>query len=1199
MSMKRARLMIVLVTVLALVLAACAEAAPTATPTSAPTEVPPTEEPTVEPTEEATEEPTVEPTEEPTEEPTAEPTEEATEEAVAVAQATEEATEEPEAEATEEATEEPVVEEPGTIVEIAVDNEDFSTLVAAVTAADLVETLSGEGPFTVFAPTNAAFEAALEALGLTAEELLADTELLTSVLTYHVVAGEVLAETVVTLETATTVQGSDISIAVVDGGVVLNDSVNVVATDIMASNGVIHVIDGVLLPPAGEPEAEATEDAASEDLADAAARLVTVAPDGTVVVGVATTLSGEGLVPFGEDIRRGVELALADRPTVTVNGVEFAVALEVQDDQCNDVGGQAVANRFASDERIVAVVGPMCSSACRTAAVIFDREGYTTISSSCTAVDLTSAETGFASFNRTTPNDDAQGNFAAEYIYNELGVRRLATVDDSSTYGAGLVAVVRQRFEELGGTVVFVDSITVGDTDFRDVLDNAAAEDPELIYFGGFNAEGARLVEQRAEAGLENIPFMGADGIWGPEFIALGGSAAAGAYATSPVSAESEAYTAFVAAYEETFNTAPTAAFHAYAYDGKNMILDAIEAVGTLDEAGNLVIDRDALAAYIRTYGAEEPVVGLSGVLSCDGTGECATGGIAMFQVVDGAWVRLDAAAEATDEAATEEATEEPVVEEPGTIVEIAVDNEDFSTLVAAVTAADLVETLSGEGPFTVFAPTNAAFEAALEALGLTAEELLADTELLTSVLTYHVVAGEVLAETVVTLETATTVQGSDISIAVVDGGVVLNDSVNVVATDIMASNGVIHVIDGVLLPPAGEPEAEATEDAASEDLADAAARLVTVAPDGTVVVGVATTLSGEGLVPFGEDIRRGVELALADRPTVTVNGVEFAVALEVQDDQCNDVGGQAVANRFASDERIVAVVGPMCSSACRTAAVIFDREGYTTISSSCTAVDLTSAETGFASFNRTTPNDDAQGNFAAEYIYNELGVRRLATVDDSSTYGAGLVAVVRQRFEELGGTVVFVDSITVGDTDFRDVLDNAAAEDPELIYFGGFNAEGARLVEQRAEAGLENIPFMGADGIWGPEFIALGGSAAAGAYATSPVSAESEAYTAFVAAYEETFNTAPTAAFHAYAYDGKNMILDAIEAVGTLDEAGNLVIDRDALAAYIRTYGAEEPVVGLSGVLSCDGTGECATGGIAMFQVVDGAWVRLDAAAE
>lgn len=135
---------------------------------------------------------------------------------------------------------------------------------------------------------------------------------------------------------------------------------------------------------------------------------------------------------------------------------------------------------------------------------------------------------------------------------------------------------------------------------------------------------------------------------------------------------------------------------------------------------------------------------------------------------------------------------------EPGTIVEVASANEDFSTLVAAITAAGLGETLSGEGPFTVFAPTNEAF-AALPA-GLLDKLLLAENkDVLVKILTYHVLADEVMAAAV-TAGDATTVEGSTIAITT-DGGVKVNDA-TVTATDVPASNGVIHVIDKVIVPP-------------------------------------------------------------------------------------------------------------------------------------------------------------------------------------------------------------------------------------------------------------------------------------------------------------------------------------------------------------------------------------------------------------
>ena len=132
-----------------------------------------------------------------------------------------------------------------TIVEVAANNEDFTTLVAAVKAADLAETLSGEGPFTVFAPTNEAFEKLPEG---TVEMLLKpeNKEKLVAILTYHVVPGKVMAADVKTMEVET-VEGSKANVKVADDKVMI-DGAEVIATDVEASNGVIHVIDTVIMP---------------------------------------------------------------------------------------------------------------------------------------------------------------------------------------------------------------------------------------------------------------------------------------------------------------------------------------------------------------------------------------------------------------------------------------------------------------------------------------------------------------------------------------------------------------------------------------------------------------------------------------------------------------------------------------------------------------------------------------------------------------------------------------------------------------------------------------------------------------------------------------------------------------------------------------------------------------------------------------
>ena len=159
-------------------------------------------------------------------------------------------------------------------------------------------------------------------------------------------------------------------------------------------------------------------------------------------------------------------------------------------------------------------------------------------------------------------------------------------------------------------------------------------------------------------------------------------------------------------------------------------------------------------------------------------------------------------AAEEMAEESTDEMAEES--EGAGTIVDVASSTDGFSTLVAAVTAAGLAETLSGEGPFTVFAPTDDAF-AALPAGVLDALLLPENKDVLTKILTYHVVPGQVMAADVTDGDVAT-VEGQTIALSTADGVTV--NGAKVIQADVVADNGVIHVIDAVILPPDVDPAA-------------------------------------------------------------------------------------------------------------------------------------------------------------------------------------------------------------------------------------------------------------------------------------------------------------------------------------------------------------------------------------------------------
>ena len=206
----------------------------------------------------------------------------------------------------------------------------------------------------------------------------------------------------------------------------------------------------------------------------------------------------------------------------------------------------------------------------------------------------------------------------------------------------------------------------------------------------------------------------------------------------------------------------------------------------------------------------------------------------------------------------------------PADIVDTAVAAGDFTTLVAAVQAAGLVDALKGEGPFTVFAPTDAAF-AALPAG--TVDALLADpTGDLTQILLYHVVSGKVMAGDLSEGLTAATLQGKDLTFTLADGAKV--NGVNIVATDIETSNGVIHVIDAVLLPPADEAAMEAAAEATAEPMAEATAE-----PMAEAAAAPMTDAAPETMPVTGGETTPLLPLAVAGLALVALAGAAFVTS--------------------------------------------------------------------------------------------------------------------------------------------------------------------------------------------------------------------------------------------------------------------------------------------------------------------------------
>ncbi|MHB0877966.1 MAG: branched-chain amino acid ABC transporter substrate-binding protein [Anaerolineae bacterium] len=357
---------------------------------------------------------------------------------------------------------------------------------------------------------------------------------------------------------------------------------------------------------------------------------VTVRKGELIKIGFGAALSGAGLDVLGIDEQRGAELALADRGDV----LGFGVTLVAEDDLCSAEGGTTVANKFVADPSIVAVIGQMCSSGSLAAMDIYQQHHYTMVSPSSTGVVLTTR--GNTSFNRVCWNDKIQGPAAAQFLREVLGVERIATIHDGSPYGEGLVGAMGDAFKALGGTVVAQEAVNVGDTDMRSLLERIKATDPQAIYFGGFVAEGAYLASQRVDVGMQDVYFMGADGILATDFIKAAGAAGEGVYASAANPAEAGAgLDAFLAAYQAKYGEEPPAPFHGQAYDAAMVVMNAIEQVGKVDSAGNLTIGRKALSDAIR---ATKDYQGLTGTITCDANGDCGTGTVAVSEVQSGAY---------------------------------------------------------------------------------------------------------------------------------------------------------------------------------------------------------------------------------------------------------------------------------------------------------------------------------------------------------------------------------------------------------------------------------------------------------------------------------------------------------------------------------------------------------------------------------
>ena len=367
---------------------------------------------------------------------------------------------------------------------------------------------------------------------------------------------------------------------------------------------------------------------------------VAVAAGDPIKIGSLLVITGVNS-SLGLDSQYGVEMALdyMDGTFDDTNGqiMGHDVVLVAEDDGCSAEGGTAGANKLAADTQIVAVIGTSCSSAALgTADKILGDKGVTLLSPSNTAPALTDAAIRNPFYFRTAHNDKLQGAAVADFAFTQEGLTTAATVHDGSPYAEGLANAFAESFTALGGTVTSQDAIQVGDTDFSGVLASIQAESPQLLYFPIFVGEGSLLVQQAKTTLGDSVVLAGSDGLWSDDFYAAAGDSVflSGPDVTAFAGDAALYADIFLPRYAEKYGSEPLSAFHAHSWDATNMLLAAIDEVA-IEDGDTLYIPRTALRDAI---GATSGLVGITGSITCNATGDCQPSAtIAVFDVVGGA----------------------------------------------------------------------------------------------------------------------------------------------------------------------------------------------------------------------------------------------------------------------------------------------------------------------------------------------------------------------------------------------------------------------------------------------------------------------------------------------------------------------------------------------------------------------------------
>ncbi|MFP2995893.1 fasciclin domain-containing protein [Spongiivirga sp. MCCC 1A20706] len=656
----------------------------------------------------------------------------------------------------------PSLQDLPSIVDIATGDENFSTLVSALSSADLVETLQGDGPFTVFAPTNAAFEKL---------EAIPEGEALKEVLLYHVAAGKLTAADIVEAGTVVTLNdGAEITVEMIDDKVILNGTIEVAVANIMASNGIVHVINDVLIPPLPSIVDIATSDDNFSTLvgALASADLVeTLQGEGPFTVFAPTNDAFDKLdaIPGGEALKDillyhvaagkfDAATLLADGKVKTIQGAEITVEKIGDDVILNGMVKVVAADIMASNGIVHVIDTVLIPQLPSIVEIATGDDNFSTLVTALASADLVETLQGEGPFTVFAPTNDAFAKLDAlpegDALKDVLLYHVAAGKFDAATLLAdGKVTTIQGTdvtVEKVGDDVILNGMVKVVIADIMasngivHVIDTVLIPTlPSIVDIATGDENFSTLVSALSSADLvETLQGDGPFTVFAPTNDA---------FAKLNALPEGDALKQ-VLLYHVASGKFDAATLLA---DGKVTTIQGDEV--TVEKVGDDVILNGTVKVVVADIMASNGIV----------------------HVIDTVLI--------------------PPVP---SIVDIVVENDDFSTLEALVIQQGLVDTLNGDGPFTVFAPTDAAFAMLNE---------VPQGQDLTNVLLYHVLSGTFtlndIPEGVTMIATAL---GEELKIDRNGNMITLNDTITVTTTDIMASNGVIHVIDGVLIPPSLQP---------------------------------------------------------------------------------------------------------------------------------------------------------------------------------------------------------------------------------------------------------------------------------------------------------------------------------------------------------------------------------------------------------